>query len=65
MTLGREAVQGGAQGAVLALEAIRLGCRILEWDFRHVHLPSSVAARRVWEPTEVGYYVRVYISGFE
>ena len=53
-TVGREAVQGGAQDARIALEAIRLCCRVLEWDFRHVHLPSSIAASRVWEPTEVG-----------
>lgn len=53
-TVGREAARAGPAGdAPLALEAMRLGSRILEWDFRHSYLPSSVAAHRVWEAREV------------
>ena len=52
--VGQEAVRAGAAcDASLALEALRLCSRILEWDFRHHYLPSSVAVHRIWEAAEV------------
>ena len=50
---GRQAVQSSPPDIAVAAASLGLLCRVMEWDFRHTQLPSAVAARRIFDPSEV------------
>jgi hypothetical protein len=50
---GRQAVQSSPPDVAVAAASLGLLCRVMEWDFRHTQLPSAVAARRIFDPSEV------------
>ena len=50
---GRQAVQSSSPDHAVAAASLGLLCRVMEWDFRHTQLPSAVAARRIFDPSEV------------